>query len=301
MELRQLRQFVVLAETLNFTRAAERLHMAQPPLSASIRKLEEELGVILFDRLPSGVRLTPIGEAVQSEAHLALFHADQVRRTAREGAAGTTGLLRLGFTGSAAYEAIPRLLKAFRTEYPKVSIELYESTTTELLRRVEVQAMDVALVAYPVLEGTAAQIELLRRGQLMVAVHADSPLAGLAEITLPQLAKEPFILHSRTQAPHLHSIVLHAFQQAGVQPRVVQQAVHVNSILGLVEAGLGAALVSADVAGHVGTRVRLLPLVGPGSQISIGMGLATLPGALPPTARNFIALAHRLMDDSPSA
>ena len=96
MELRQLRQAVMLAETLNFTRAAERLHMAQPPLSASIRKLEDELGVSLFDRLPSGVRVTPIGELVLRDARLALFHADQLRRTAKDGASGQQGSLRLG-------------------------------------------------------------------------------------------------------------------------------------------------------------------------------------------------------------
>lgn len=290
----------MLAETLNFTRAAERLHMAQPPLSASIRKLEEELGVILFDRLPSGVRLTSVGEAVLRDARLALFHADQVRRTAREGAAGTTGLLRLGFTGSAAYELVPRLLRAYRAEYPKVAIEIHESSTSELLRRIESQSVDVALVAYPVLEGTTADVALLRHERLAVAVHADSPLAQRSEISLADLAGEPFIIHSPTLAPHMHSIVLNAFQQAGVQPRVVQQAVQVTSMLGLVQGGMGVALVSAGVAGHVSKQVKLIELVGPGARLDLGMGIATLPGAETPTTRNFVALAHRVMKDAPA-
>ncbi len=298
MELRQLRQAVMLAETLNFTRAAERLHMAQPPLSASIRKLEEELGVTLFDRLPGGLRLTSVGEVVLRDARLALFHADQVRRTAKEGAAGTTGLLRLGFTGSSTYDLVPRLMQAFREEYPKVSIEIHESNTGELLRRIESQALDVALVVHPVLEGTSAEVELLRRERLMVGVRDDSRLADRAEVSLADLADEPLIIHSRTQAPHMHSVVLHAFQQAGVQPRIVQQAVQVSSMLGLVEGGLGIAFVSSAVAGHIGARLRLLQLTGPGSQMNLGMGLASLPGAQTPTARNFIALAHRLFGPS---
>lgn len=295
MELRQLRQIVMLAETLNFTRAAERLHMAQPPLSASIRKLEEELGVTLFDRLPGGLRLTSIGTLVLQDARLALFHADQVRRTAKEGATGTTGLVRLGFTGSTTYEAVPKVLQAFRTEFPGVAIDILESTTSELLRRIESQSLDVALVAYPVLEGTTAEVALLKPGKMVVAVRVDSPLAERESISLADLDNQPFIIHSRTQAPHMHSIVLHAFQQVGVQPRVVQQAVQVSSMLGLVEGGMGIALVSASVAGHVSRQVKLLPLVGPGSEFSVGMGIATLPGAVTPATRNFVALAHRVL------
>nr|HMN81934.1 LysR family substrate-binding domain-containing protein [Burkholderiaceae bacterium] len=214
--------------------------------------------------------------------------------------AGPAGALRLGFTGSAAYEAVPRLLQAFRTEYPKVDIEIYESTTTELLRRIESQALDVALVAYPVLEDTSAQILLLRHERLMAAVRIDSQLAQRSEVTLAELAQVPFIIHSRSQAPHMHFIVLHAFQQAGIQPRVVQQAVQVSSMLGLVEGGMGVALVSAMVAGHVSDHVKLLPLAGPGSDLDLGMGIATLPDAQTPTARNFVRLAQRVLGE-PSA
>lgn len=291
----------MLAETLNFTRAAERLHMAQPPLSASIRKLEEELGVVLFDRLPGGLRLTSVGEMVLRDARLALFHADQVRRTAKEGAAGTTGLVRLGFTGSATYELVPMLMRAFRETYPRVQVEIFESNTSELLRRIESQALDVALVVHPVLEVTTVEVELLRRERLMVAVRADSHLVGRGELTLADLAQEPLIIHSRTQAPHMHSVILHAFQQAGVQPHVVQQAVQVSSMLGLVEGGMGIAFVSSVLSGHISAHVRLLPLAGPGSQMNLGMGIATLPGALTPTARNFVALAHRQFHGEPPA
>jgi len=295
MELRQLRQAVMLAETLNFTRAAERLHMAQPPLSASIRKLEEELGIVLFDRLPSGVKLSSTGEAVMREARLTLFHAEQVRRTAKEGSAGNVGTLRLGFTGAAAYELVPRLLRAFREQYPKVGADIYESNTSELLRRIESQELDVAIVAYPVLEKTPAELILLHHEHLMVAVRADSPLAARDEVTLADIASEPLIIHSRTQAPDLHAIVLHAFRQAGVRPNVVQEAVQVSSMLGLVEGGLGLAFVSSVVLGHISTQVKLLRLSGPGSQMNLGMALATLPGGLTPSARNFVQLAKGLM------
>ena len=294
MELRQLRQAVMLAETLNFTRAAERLHMAQPPLSASIRKLEDELGVSLFDRLPSGVRVTPIGELVLRDARLALFHADQLRRTAKDGASGQQGSLRLGFTGSAAFELVPTLLQAFRLEYPQVVIEVFESTTVELLRRVESQATDVALVAYPVIDSTHVSVELLRYERLVVAVRSDSPLASKKSITLEDIAQEPLIIHSRTRAPHMHSVILLAFQQAGLQPNVVQEAVQVNAMLGLVEGGLGIAFVSSTVEGRVSKNITLLPLTEKSLHMNLGMGMAALNDAITPVARNFMNLARRL-------
>jgi len=285
----------MLAETLNFTRAAERLHMAQPPLSASIRKLEEELGVLLFDRLPQGVRLTAVGEAVLQHARLALFHAEQVRSTAREGAAGAAGVVRLGINGSSSYELVPRLMQAFRAEYPKAVVDVHESTSGELLRRVETRALDLAIVAHPVPHGTTAEVALLRHERLMLAVRADAPLAERTEVTLAELATEPLIIHSRTHAPHMHEIVVRAFRQAGVQPRIVQEAVQVGSMLGLVEGGMGVAFVSGSLAGHISARVKLLALTGPGAQMQVGTALAFLPAALTPTARNFVALARRLV------
>lgn len=296
MELRQLRQVLVLAETLNFTRAAERLHMAQPPLSTSIRKLEEELGVALFERLPTGLKTTPAGEAVVRQARRVLFYVDEVRRAAREGDSGEQGLLRVGFTGSGVYVLMPRLIRAFRTEYPRVELQIEESTTSELLRRLESQALDVALVAFPLRQPTTAVITPLIPGRMVLAVGTDSKFAKRTSISLSELADEPLIVHSRTQAPTVHIQTMEAFRLAGVQPRIAQEAAQVQTILRLVESGMGVGLVADFVSGYAGGGVKLLPVSDDLPQLELGLALAAPPDVETATARNFIALAHRLYE-----
>lgn len=296
MELRQLRHAVVLAETLNFTRAAERLHMAQPPLSTSIRKLEEELGATLFERLPSGIKITSAGEAVLRQARRVLFFVDEVRRAASEGGSGEQGTVRVGFTGSGIYVLMPRLIRAFRSAYPRAELQIEEWTTSELLRRLDAQKLDVALVAAPVREPTTATITPLIDGRMMLAVGADSKFAGRTEVALSELAGEPLIVHSRTQAPTLHAQTMEAFRQAGVQPNVTQEAAQVQTILRLVESGVGVGLVADFVAGYAGSGVQLLRVTGDPPPLRLSLALAARPEANTPTARNFIALAYRLFD-----
>lgn len=294
MELRQLRQALMLAETLNFSRAAERLHMAQPPLSASIRKLEEELGAVLFERLPTGVKVTPVGESVLRTARRALFYIDEVRRVAREGEAGEHGVLRLGYTSSAAYDLVPRLIGAFRTAYPAVELILDEASTTEMLRAIEAQTLDAAIVAYPVLEPTTATITLIEPGELQLAVRADSELARRDSVAFADLAGVPFIIHSRHQAPTLHALTMNAFLQTGVRPNIVQEVTHVRSLLSLVESGMGVGLVAAFLGKHVSGAIKLLPLTDGLDRITVGLALATSAEDSTATARNFVAIATRL-------
>lgn len=296
MELRQLRQAIVLAETLNFTRAAERLHMAQPPLSTSIRKLEEELGVTLFERLPSGLKITSTGEVVLRQARRVLFFVDEVRRAASEGESGEQGTVRVGFTGSGVYVLMPRLIRAFRSAYPRVELQIEEWTTSELLRRLDAQKLDVALVACPVREPTTATITPLIEGRMMLAVGLDSKFAGRTEVALAELAGEPLIIHSRTQAPNLHVQTMEAFRQAGVHPSVTQEAAQVQTILRLVESGIGVGLVADFVAGYAGGGVQLLRVTDDLPQLRLGLALAARPDANTATARNFMALACRLFD-----
>ncbi|QEZ48958.1 LysR family transcriptional regulator [Cupriavidus oxalaticus] len=292
MELRQLKQVIVLAETLNFHRAAERLHMAQPPLSTSVKKLEEELGVMLFERLPSGLKLTPSGEAVVRNARRVMFFADEVKRSAREGESGEQGLLSVGFVGSASYSMMPVIIRRFRRRYPRVDLVIEESTTLELLRRVENHTLDVALVRFPVLAPTAAELSLLQKDVMVLAVPPDSPLAGRGHIHLREAADQPFIIYSRTLVPTMYSLTMYAFNEAGIQPRIAQEAVQVQTLLSLVESGLGVGLVPSQAARYAGEGVRLLTLDDLPASLNVAIALATLPDALTPAARNFIALAH---------
>ncbi|HYG44641.1 MAG TPA: LysR family transcriptional regulator [Bordetella sp.] len=294
MELRQLKQLLVLSETLNFHRAAERLHMAQPPLSTAIKKLEEELGVQLFERLPAGLKATPAGAVVLRYARTTLFYADEVRRAAKEGAAGEQGELRVGFVGSSTYGLMPRILPAFRRAYPRVDLIIEESTTAELLRRLGEHSLDVALVRFPVLEPSSARLVLLQHDHLVLAVPTDSPYAARDEIALEELAQEPFIGYSRTHVPAMHALVLYAFQTAGVQPRITQEAIQVQTILSLVESGLGVALVPAVARRNAGS-VALVKVTGLAEIIKVGIALAVHPDTASPTAANFMAMALQLM------
>jgi DNA-binding transcriptional LysR family regulator len=299
MELRQLKQALILAETLNFHRAAEKLHMAQPPLSTSIRKLEDELGVMLFERLPSGLKLTPAGEVVLRNARRTLFFADEIRRAAREGELGEQGLLRVGFVGSATYSLMPQLIRGFRRKYPGVDLTIEESTTGELLRRLEDHSLDVALVRYPVLEPTNATITLLQPDRFVLAVSSDSALAGRKEMAIAELADEPFIIYSRTLVPSMHTLTTYVFNEAGIQPRIAQEAVQVQTILSLVESGLGVAFVPAAATKYAGSGVKLVPLTDWPASFKVGIALATLPDAITATARNFIDLARTTVPHEP--
>ena len=299
MELRQLRQVIVLAETLNFSRAAERLHMTQPPLSTSIKKLEEELGVILFERLNSGLKLTAAGVAVVHHARRTLFCAEELVRAGREGASGEQGELRIGFVGSATYSLMPQIIRAFRRQYPRVDIVIDESTTVELLRRLETHAIDVALVRVPVVEPTTAELTMLRRERVMAAVSADSRFAHRRSVSLAELAEEPLITYSPSRVPGMYSFIMLAFAEAGVQPRIAQQAVQVQQFVGLVESGLGVAFIPASGGKYTGDGVRLLRIDPEPVAFRVGLALACLPDAMTPTARNFIALAKGTVSESP--
>jgi DNA-binding transcriptional LysR family regulator len=272
MRLQQLRQFVTLAETLNFRRAAERLNMAQPPLSISIRKLETELGAQLFTRGPQGVRLTPEGASALDDARQALLHADQIVRMVRETGTGERGALRLGFVGSATYQLLPRLLRAFRREFPLVDVALVESRTADLLSEVASGALDVAIVRTPVLQAGPGEIADLESDRLCIAVSKQSQFAGRISCPLAEYRNEPFVIYSRESVPSMHALTMVACQQAGFLPRIAEEAVQLQTIICLVESGLGVALVPAVIAGHT-RSVDLVEIEGSAGRTAVGLGI----------------------------
>jgi DNA-binding transcriptional LysR family regulator len=273
MDLRQMRQLVVLAETLNFRRAAERLHIAQPPLSISIRRLEENLEVRLFERGRRGVRLTEAGRAALHDARLALFHAEQARRAARAAAAGEVGTLRVGFVGSATYALLPRALPEFRRRFPRVQLELTESTTARILARVEEETFDVGIVRSPVVRATPLRIETIERDVFAAVLPARHPLARSHRLRLADLAAEPFVFYSATEVPGLHAVALLACQAAGFTPRVSQEAVQVQTVVSLVESGFGVALAPSVAKRHSPERVVFRQLADPERTLAVGLAL----------------------------
>lgn len=295
MKLQQLRQFVTLAETLNFHRAAERLNMAQPPLSISIRKLEAELGAPLFTRGQQGVQLTPEGHAALDHARQVLIHAEQVQRVVRETSAGERGGLRLGFVGSATYHLLPKLLRAFRDRYPMIDVTLAESRTADLLGDVETGAIDVAIVRTPVLSDTAANIAIVETDQLCVAVSKQSRFAGRKRARLSDFSNEPFVIYSRESVPGMHALTLMACQEAGFVPKVAEQAIQLQTIICLVESGIGVALVPAVIAAQT-TAVDFVEIEGKTSQVTIGLGMVIRSSRPSAAAVRFRDFALELTD-----
>lgn len=285
MDLRQLRYFVRLAEVLNFHRAAEQLNISQPPLTVAIRRLEDDLGARLFDRDRRGVRLTRAGELALGPAREAIARAEQMRETVRMGERGEAGRLTIGFVGSAVAECLPRIIPRFRSRYPEVELDLHEMTTVEIADQIVSGRLDVGLVRLPVMSRAMLDIQVIEADQLVAALPAGHGLARRPSLDLQELAGHPFILNAPVSV--LHSVVFLACQRAGFRPRVAQEATQLQTVLSLVQAGLGVALVPARMGRFAPTGVRLLPLSQP---VPTEMGIVCAPDA-GRLQRNFIASA----------
>ncbi|MBV7429657.1 MULTISPECIES: LysR family transcriptional regulator [unclassified Acidovorax] len=288
MNLRQLRQFVTLAETGNFHRTAELLHMAQPPLSVSVRKLEEELGSRLFERHSTGVRLTAEGQAMLPEAHLALFHAERCRQAVADAREGLGGLLRLGIIGSATYALLPELIPSVRARYPQIELELSEATSTEILDGLLARRFDVGFVRYPVLHPEPFELLPMDRDDFVLAVSAHGPLAKRDAIALSEAAGEPFIMYPQDKVPGLSALALLRCQLSGFSPRVAQEAMQVQTIMSLVAAGLGVGLVAGVARLVVPPGVKCLALTDNPPGFKVGIALARRAGEASRLVERFI-------------
>jgi DNA-binding transcriptional LysR family regulator len=259
LELRQLRYFIAVAEELHFSRAASRLHIAQPPLSQQIKQLEAELHTDLLWRTKRRVELTAAGEAFLQEARKTLAQAEHATRVAQSTAAGETGQVQLGFVDSALYGFLPRLLRGFRARHPDVQILLHEMTSGEqidALKRAEIQLA----VLRPTQAGTTVAFHEIGSERLLVAMPAGHRLAELDQVPVEELEHEGWVLFPRLLAPGLHDLLVGICRKAGFVPRVVQEAREGHTIVGLVAAGLGIALVAESLIHWGGHDVVCRPL-----------------------------------------
>lgn len=240
----QLRCFVAVAEELHFGRAAARLNMTQPPLSRQIQVLERVLDAQLLDRTSRSVRLTAAGRSFLPEAQRILRLAETAAHVTRQVAAGRAGVLKLGFTAASAYDFLPRLVTACRAALPDVTLSLREMVTKDQLEGLLSGQLDAALVrpmvTHPELETARALAE-----PLVAAVPAGHALAGRSALTPEDFRGAAFVAYAPHEARYFHDLVAALFAEAGVQPRVLQQLTQIHSILALVRAGIGLALVPA--------------------------------------------------------
>ena len=263
MELRHLRYFLSVAEELNFTRAARRLNISQPPLTQQIKALEAELGVTLIDRSSYRIALTDAGQAFASEAARILDEVRNAARLARSAARGATGRVRVGFTESASFNPlVTSALRGFRAAYPDVEVSLEEHPSTELAMGLREDRIDVGFVRPPLREERGLAFDLLEKEPLVVAVPGGHRLARRRSVVLTDLAAETFILYPRTVRPGLADEVVSACEAAGFTPRVGQHAPQLSSTINLVGASLGISIVPASMRSLQPRTVVYVPLQG---------------------------------------
>ncbi|HEY0700867.1 MAG TPA: LysR family transcriptional regulator [Micromonospora sp.] len=258
--LDQLRGFVAVAEESNFGRAAERLRMTQPPLSRQVQKLERAVGVELLVRTSRSVELTPAGRVFLDEARRLLRLAAAAPLLAQRAAHGSRGALRIGFTATAALRVLGEWVKFLDDRLPEVNRVLREMVTGGQIEALLAEDLDIGLLR-GVPRAVALEQLLVHTESLLLAVPRGHPLTRLARpVTLADVGESHVVTYSPVEARYFHDLVVSTFRSAGVQPRYTQHVTQVNSVLALVDAGLGVALVPASAAVITLRNLRFLPV-----------------------------------------
>lgn len=245
MDLHQLRCFIAVAEELNFGRAAASLHMTQPPLSRQIQLLEKSLGGALFERNNRHVQLTHMGQHLLTESRLILKLADRLESSVQQCASGEIGTLSMGFTAVFAWSFIPQLLKALSVKLPGVDFRLFEQVSHKQISAVENNSIDVGFVRH-VPPNPLLAYQPLQGETFVAAFHCDHPLARKRKIPLSAFNNEPFFLYSPDEARHFYDRITDLFVFNDITPDFKYQLAQTHTILGMVNAGLGCAIVPAS-------------------------------------------------------
>jgi DNA-binding transcriptional LysR family regulator len=261
-ELRHLRYFVVVAEELNFSRAATRLHMAQPPLSVAIRQLEQELGTDLFQRTTREVRLTEAGRALLDGARRTLAEADRAVTAAKRAGAGELGQLRVGFSWSARFETLPALGRSFSAQHPDVQLLTQEMWNADMESALRSGAIDVAIALCPELAPEIAD-EVVRAEHVVAILAGKHPLANEETVSLRTLADDEFVLFPRELAPRLYDVMVGICRHAGFEPKLRSESFHTGWDLLLLADVPVVALAPQSVAGELPEGVAAIPLSEP--------------------------------------
>jgi len=290
MELRHLRYFVAVADEENVTRAAAKLHVAQPAVSRQIRDLEEELGLPLLERTAKSVRLTDAGRVFLQEAWAVLARADDAIKTVRAVAGGTSGELHVGYAPSLTVQILPRALRRFQAALPGVKVSLHDLSTEEMLEGLREGRLQVSLGVAP--EGgqlRGLKFHELARYPMGIAVAPGHRFERQRTITLEKAVAEPFIGYSRVGYPEYHSAMGKIFASTGREPHFVEEHDSVTSLIAAVEAGRGIAVVPSCMACLAGPRLKIIPLKPAIDPVVVG-ALCRKTGASP-IAQKFVDAA----------
>ncbi len=294
MELRHLRYFVAVAHEGHITRAAEKLHIAQPPLSQQIKALETEIGAALFVRHPRGVSLTDAGRSFLTDAEAMLADAEHAKTRARRTARGEIGRIAVGFTTSAPFHPlVARAIREFRERRPDVSFVLEESSSGDMVSGLRDERLDVAFIRSGLVDPAGIAVHALLQEDMVAAFPAGHRLAKRPRVALKDLAAETFILYRRPDGRGLYDVIISACSEAGFSPHVGQEAPRIVSTLNLVAAGLGITIVPASLSRLPLEGVAYRPLRGRPS-IKVPLSLACRRDERSAATLAFIDLVRKL-------
>jgi DNA-binding transcriptional LysR family regulator len=298
LNLRQLRYFVVVAEELHFTRAAARLQISQPPLSQQIRGLEHALGCTLFRRTSKSVQLTPEGLLLLERARPLLAEIEDVEVLMRRAGQGQVGVVRIGYVGSAAYDTLPAVVRAFRRRHPDVVLQLDEQGTGPQIEALLADRLDVGFVRPPLNEAILTFVPLTQE-PLLAVLPATHRLAARESVAVASLSEEPFIIHQRRLGAGLYDEITSLCRLAGFSPRIVQETGDMQTVLSLVSAGMGVGMVPASMASIRRASVEYRPISD--SAVRLELGLARRADSTSAVVRQFCVVAARVARGLPNS
>ena len=259
MTFRQLRYFTVLAEELHFGRAATRLHISQPPLSASLRQLEDELGVQLLERTSKRVAMTRAGEVFYRQACRLLSQLGDTQDLVKRLAESASGLVRIGFTPTMIFRHLPDLLAEFQRRHPGIDIQLIEKNSIDQIEALSLSRLDIGFIHSLPLPSTIAS-HVIADEEFVCCLPIHHPLSTRSSVTLGDLVSEPLVMFNRSLAPHYYDHIVGLFHVANVEPTIRHEVSHWLTIIALIAHGVGISLVPRSLANSGFARVAFVPL-----------------------------------------
>jgi DNA-binding transcriptional LysR family regulator len=289
MELRQIRSFLSIAETLHFGRTAELIHLSQPALSLQIRSLEEEVGVRLFERNRRKTTLTAAGAAFRDDAAAALSQLEQAIRMAKLAANGKLGLLRIGFVSTAGSEIVAEIVRQFRDLNPEVEFSLRNILTAGQVQMLETGSLDIGFLRLPIGGHSTLDVVTVHREPFVLVVPSSHKLAKRKRVRLREVANEDFVMYERTWAPGFNDLIFGILRDAGIVPNVTQTAGEVPTLISLVHSHMGITIMPLSAVKHSVASVVACNIVDriPMSEI----GMAFRKGTRAPVVDNFKSFA----------
>ena len=285
MDTRLLRYFVAVAEERHFGRAAERLNMAQPPLSQQIKQFEQSLGVELLTRTTRRVDLTAAGELLLTRGRRILEDMEELEASVVRVAAGAAGVLRVGFSGSATYRLMPHIVREAHERMPGLDLIVQgEMLTPEMETALDEHRLDLAILRPPV-RASDLRLRFLERDELVLLLPGDSTWATRGVIDLAELAHEPFVAYPPGSA--VNNFFQQACQEAGFLPEVAQVASETSTLMALVASGVGSAILPGSTQMFAARDLVFRPLARP---VEVDLALAWRPDRETPLLRNFVSL-----------